>query len=62
MKHENDKKFLLFAISEMQLAIQSDLLNSNYFYLKQDRKLLDKYYRLLHNKNRVLSTLFSQTE
>lgn len=53
MKHENDKNFLLFAISEMQLAIQSDLLNGNYFYLKQDRKLLDKYYRILHGKNTI---------
>ena len=53
LKHENDKNFLLFAISEMQLAIQSDLLNGNYFYLKQDRKLLDKYYRILHGKNTI---------
>lgn len=28
-------------------------LNGNYFYLEQDRKLLDKYYRLLHDENNI---------
>lgn len=30
--------------------IQKDLLYGNYFYLKHDRLLLDKYYKLLHKK------------
>lgn len=53
MKHENDKKFLLFAISEMQFAVQCDLLCRDKFHLRYDRKLLDNYYRLLHDKNTI---------
>lgn len=37
-----EKEQILERISVIQSVLQDDLLKGNYFYLKQDRKLLDK--------------------